>query len=139
MQGVFIVLALLLAILVLMKNAYHPLAGWNVGWGRISLDGFQGGGGVGPMLVIAKASWCGACKSAASFINGLASSSPLKLPDGSTVTVRVLDADNDPAEMKRYQVRGYPTFLLVNGGDQVEYSGPRTKEDIMNWIGENVQ
>ena len=95
-------------------------------------EGFEGGSG--KSVVICKAEWCGHCKKAAPEFNKLLSASPLTLKDGSKATVKILDADQDKTEISKYPVRGYPTVLIVNGGQTTEYPGERTSAGIMNFL-----
>ena len=95
-------------------------------------EGFVGG--ADKSVVICKAEWCGHCKKAAPEFNKLLAASPLTLKDGSKATVKILDADQDKAEISKYTVRGYPTVLIVNGGQTTEYPGERTSSGIMNFL-----
>lgn len=95
-------------------------------------EGFEGG--ATKSVVICKAEWCGHCKKAAPEFNKLLAASPLTLKDGSKATVKILDADQDKAEISKYPVRGYPTVLIVNGGQTTEYPGERTSSGIMNFL-----
>lgn len=84
-------------------------------------------------VVICKAEWCGHCKTAAPEFEKLVSSSPITLKDGSTMTVKMLDADKDKSELSQYEVKGFPTVLFMNNGTTTEYPGPRTSEDIIEY------
>jgi len=84
-------------------------------------------------VVICKADWCGHCKTAAPEFEKLMSSSPITLKDGSSMTVKMLDADKDKAELSQYEVKGFPTILFMNNGKSTEYPGPRKSEDIIEY------
>ena len=84
-------------------------------------------------VVICKAEWCGHCKTAAPEFKTLVESSPITLKDGSTMTVKMLDADKDKEELKQYDVKGFPTILFMNNGTSTEYPGPRTSKDIIEY------
>lgn len=48
------------------------------------------------------------------------------------------DRNNVPELAKQYNVGGFPTIMLVNNGNVQEYSGNRSKEDIMAFVNSNV-
>ena len=95
-------------------------------------EGFAGGDG--NQLVIAKADWCGHCKKAKPAFDALVAASPIKLKDGTSVTVRVLDADRDKAEVESMNVRGFPSIIYMKGGSPMEYSGERTYEGVVSFL-----
>lgn len=51
--------------------------------------------------------------------------------------VNCTDNKNVPELAKTYNVSGYPTIIYVNGNNVQEYSGNRTKEDIISFIKSN--
>ena len=113
---------LLIAILVLRIYA------------RASREGFQSGGGKGNELVIVKAEWCGHCKRALPEFEKLVSASPMKLKDGSSVTIRMLDEKANKSEVEPLNVRGFPTILLFKDGTRLEYEGERTYNGVMSFL-----
>lgn len=88
-------------------------------------------------VVICKADWCGHCKKAAPEFSKLLSASPITLNDGSKATVKILDGDKDKAEMAQYKVKGFPTILIVDGGQTTEYPGERTADGVINFLNSN--
>ena len=63
------------------------------------------------------------------------SASPVKLKDGSDVTIRMLDSDVDSAAVKALNIRGFPTILYKRGnGEPEEYPGPRTYDGVMGFL-----
>jgi thiol-disulfide isomerase/thioredoxin len=96
-----------------------------------SNEGFQGSN---KEVVICKADWCGHCKKAAPEFQKLVGASPLTLQDGTTATVKLLDADQDKSEISKYKVRGYPTILVVNGGQTTEYPGERSYDGVLSFL-----
>jgi thioredoxin 1 len=96
-------------------------------------EGFEGGA-ASKSVVICKADWCGHCKKAAPEFQKLLAASPITLNDGSKATVKILDADKDKAEVGKYNIRGFPTVLVVNGGQTVEYPGERTQAGILDFL-----
>lgn len=94
-------------------------------------EGFQGSG---LSVVICKADWCGHCKKAAPEFQKLESASPIALSNGTQATVKILDADKDKEEVKKYKVRGYPSILIINGADTTEYPGERTYDAVVDFL-----
>jgi thiol-disulfide isomerase/thioredoxin len=124
MTQIVLILAVLLIILVLLRYV-----------NRGSYEGFEGGSS--RSVVICKADWCGHCKKAAPEFQKLLSASPITLKDGSKATVKILDADKDKAEVAKYNVKGFPSVLIVDGGQSTEYPGPRTSDGIIEFLNSN--
>ena len=101
---------------------------------RASREGFQSGGAGGNELVIVKAEWCGHCKRALPEFEKLVSASPMKLKDGSSVTIRMLDEKANKSEVEPLNVRGFPTILLFKDGTRLEYEGERTYNGVMSFL-----
>ena len=120
------ILAILLLLLVLLRFYINR-----------RLEGLEGFEGSSRSVVICKAEWCGHCKNAAPEFNKLLSASPITLKDGSKATVKILDADKDKSEIGQYKVKGYPTVLVVDGGQTTEYPGPRTSDGIIEFLNSN--
>jgi thioredoxin domain-containing protein 5 len=97
-------------------------------------EGFENGSRT---VVICKADWCGHCKKAAPEFSKLLAASPITLKDGSKVVVKILDADKDKAEIGQYKVKGFPTILVVDGGQTTEYPGERTASGVIDFLNSN--
>lgn len=93
-------------------------------------EGFQSATSV----VICKADWCGHCKQAAPEFQKLVDASPITLKNGSVANVTMLDADADKDKLAGYKVRGYPTILINNGADPIEYPGNRTYTGVVEYL-----
>ena len=93
-------------------------------------EGFQSAKSV----IICKADWCGHCKQAAPEFQKLVDASPIKLQNGSIANVTMLDADADKDKLAAYKVRGYPTILVNNGADPIEYPGERTYNGVIEYL-----
>ena len=117
------ILSILLILLVLLWF-YH----------NRTTEGFEG---ASKSVVICKADWCGHCKKAAPEFSKLLSASPITLKDGTKATVKILDADKDKAEVAQYKVKGFPTVLVVDGGQTTEYPGERTASGIIDFLNSN--
>jgi thiol-disulfide isomerase/thioredoxin len=100
------------------------------------LEGFQDADPSARSLLIFKAEWCGHCQKAMPEFKKLADASPISLPSGEKVTVRLLDADADKDEISGigYKVRGYPTILVQKGKEFTEYPGERTHQAVMEFL-----
>ena len=122
MRRHLIFIAILLVALVALRLYSH------------STEFFQDGGSAaaGPQVVIAKAEWCGHCKAAAPEFKKLQDASPIRLKDGRSATVKILDADSDKDEINSLpvRVRGYPTILIMNGSQATEFPGERTAKAV---------
>jgi len=124
MTKIILTLSVLLLVLVIMKL-----------YANRSLEGFEGG--ASKSVVICKADWCGHCKKAAPEFAKLLAASPITLKDGSKAVVKILDADKDKSEISQYKVRGFPTVLVVDGGQTTEYPGDRTASGIIDFLNSN--
>lgn len=120
MNKLIIVLSAALILLVFIRN-----------YGE-RYEGFQSGSS--KTVVICKADWCGHCKNAAPEFQKLMAASPIKLKDGSTAVVKILDADKDKSEISKYKVRGFPTILIADGSKVTEYPGQRTAAAITDFL-----
>ena len=123
MNQIITILAILILVLVLLR---HYVARKH--------EGFEDSG---KTVTICKAEWCGHCKTAAPEFKKLADNSPIKLKDGSTATVKILDADSDKAEISQHKVKGFPTILIGNGSDITEYPGERTYAGVIDFLNSN--
>lgn len=85
-------------------------------------------------VIILKAEWCGHCKEAAPEFKKLVDASPITLEDGTKVDVKILDADNDKEEVGKYNIKGFPTILIVEGSTTTEYPGKRTYAGVMDFL-----
>ena len=91
----------------------------------------------GKQLVLFYADWCGHCKKAAPEFSKLLSASPITLKDGTKATVKILDGDKDKAEVAKYNVKGFPSVLVIDGGQTTEYPGERTASGIIDFLNSN--
>jgi len=121
----YILLGVLALMLVIIRLYGRSVLGFR------NREGFASGA----ELLIVKATWCGHCTKAKGDFDKLAQASPVKLSDGSEVTVRILDEAADKSEVASLGVKGYPTILyLPSSGNRQEYSGPRTYDGVMSFL-----
>lgn len=66
-----------------------------------------------PVLVDVTAAWCGPCRAAAPVIEEIAHSAPESLK------VVVVDGDESPELVQTLRVRGFPTFIVFENGEEV--------------------
>lgn len=126
MTKIYILGAILLLLLVILFISRRRILGFQ------GSEGFSSGG----ELLIVKAAWCGHCKKAMPDFEKLVQSSPVKLNDGSEITVRMLDESADSGEIQGLNVRGFPTILFrpTASAPPQEYSGPRTFDGVMGFL-----
>lgn len=89
-------------------------------------------------VVIAKADWCGHCRKAAPEFEKLRQASPLRLANGSQATVEIVDADQNKAEVAALGVKGFPTIMVMKGGEKLEYPGERTYDAVVEFLNQNA-
>lgn len=99
--------------------------------GSLALEGFEI---KDTRVVIAKADWCGHCRKAAPEFNRLKESSPIKLANGRSAVVEILDADQNKAEVDALGVKGFPTIVVMKGDEKQEYPGERTYDAIVSFL-----
>ena len=84
------------------------------------------------ILIEFYAPWCGHCKRLAPEYEKAAD---LLKQSGSSAVVAKVDATIEKAAASTYSIRGYPTLLYFENGQNVEkYSGGRTGEDISKYL-----
>jgi len=128
MNKLYIILGLAVLVLVMLRVYVRA--------SRMSFEGFAGGSGSGSggELVIATWKKCGHCITAKPEFERLQSLELPTLKDGSSVTLRMLDADANKEDIESLGIRGYPSILFLKGGERIEYEGPRTADGIMSFL-----
>ena len=86
----------------------------------------------GAKLYFFYADWCGYCK------RFKPEWAKLKAEPNLGVQLEEVDCSNEaPALAREYDVKGFPTLILVNGNNKVTYEGERTKEALVSFIKDN--
>lgn len=79
-----------------------------------------------PVLVDCVATWCGTCRLLAPVVRSIAET---VAPHVKVVT---LDAEQSPQRTESLGVRGLPTFVLFDGGQEVaRLNGSQTKQSLL--------
>jgi thioredoxin 2 len=87
-----------------------------------------------PVLVDLWAEWCGPCRMVSPALEQLATDAAGRLK-----LVKV-DVDASPALSRRFEVRGIPTLLLLDGGVVVaRRTGAAPLEEIRRWVDSTLQ
>jgi len=82
----------------------------------------------GDWLLKFYAPWCGHCKRLAPTWDELATKAKGKFH------VAKIDCTVETETCAKESIRGYPTVKLVTGGKTLDYKGPRTTDDFMNFV-----
>lgn len=83
-----------------------------------------------PVLLDFTATWCGPCQRIAPLIDALADKQNGKLK------VCKLDIDNNPRSPSKFGIRGVPTLMLFQGGQQVgTHVGALNGKQLDDFIG----
>jgi len=88
--------------------------------------------GDGLHFVNFQTSWCGHCQKLAP------TWAELEKSEGGSCTIVSIDCDRDKDVCKRYNVRGYPTLMLMMDGKRlVDYRGPRDLDHLRDFLRTN--
>lgn len=72
-----------------------------------------------------QADWCQPCKMLTNILNNIKTD----------VEIEVIDIDQNPEMAKKYNIRGVPTLVKLNGETVVSQSvGLKSKEQLEQWI-----
>ena len=80
--------------------------------------------------------WCPHCKTAKPIFKDFMGNGSVQA-NGKTVKCVMVDAEKEPDAVKGLNVKGYPSFILNKGGNNIEFNGPRTAEGFTAFLKEN--
>ena len=110
-------------------------------FGSRLVQGFQTQTGPGPAMntfTMYYADWCPHCQTVKPEFTEFSKTGPIEV-NGKPCQVRLIDAAKNPEAAKGKPVKGFPTFLYQTAaGETVEYSGPRTRDGWMDFLGKTV-
>lgn len=81
-----------------------------------------------PVLVDFYTDWCGPCKMVAPIVDDIANAHT-----GEILVIKI-DADRGPDIVKRFNVRGVPTLILFDGGEEIARSVGLEPENIEGMV-----
>ena len=93
-------------------------------------NGMIGGKTKQVSMILVKANWCGYCKKFLPVWNTIQNYEKYK----NLVNYVTLDADDNPEEIKKYKVEGYPTILINSDGKIHEYKGNKEIEGMIELL-----
>jgi thioredoxin 1 len=85
-----------------------------------------------PTLIFVYASWCGWCKKERPVLEQLA-------PKRTDVNVVAINYETAPEMVKKYDVKGYPTFVTTKDDKFTRDAGFMRKTDLNEYISENIR
>jgi thiol-disulfide isomerase/thioredoxin len=81
-------------------------------------------------LYLFKAEWCGHCVAFKEHWNTLTNDHELK----NKINFVKYDSNEHGSKMTEFNISGFPTLILKNGDQQIEYTGSRNVADIKEFI-----
>lgn len=77
-------------------------------------------------IIYFTASWCGPCKLLRPIMQEL-------IQEG--YPIQIVDADNDPELVGRFNIRSVPTCVLLEDNIEIDrFSGTRSKQEVRNFL-----
>jgi len=85
------------------------------------------GGGDKKTLALFKAEWCGHCIGFKETWNQLKN-------ENKNINFITYDSEINKNEIKKYNIQGFPTIILLLNDKAIEYVGPRSRDAIEEFI-----
>jgi thioredoxin-like negative regulator of GroEL len=83
-------------------------------------------------LYLFKADWCGHCVAFKPVWENL------KTNMQSKIKMITYDSKEHAEEIKEFKVSGFPTIILMNNKNAIEYSGPRNEQAITDFVNKYI-
>lgn len=90
----------------------------------------KGGANNNTKLCLFKAEWCGHCQNFKPVWKSLKSYSDFN----NKIDFITYDADKNTSDIKKFNIDGFPTILLMKGGNIVQYEGSRDMDSMITFI-----
>lgn len=104
--------------------------------GSSGTEGFASGG---YQFAMVYAPWCGHCQAFKDTYKDFMKSSPMTV-NGKSVELIKIDGDEDKAAAEKYNVKGFPTFVLISpDGSGTHYEGARDPDAFKKFIEATVR
>ena len=129
-------MSLLVGVVIAILGALF-LYSWRSGF--LGRQGFQSGPASSMnQFTMYYADWCPHCQAVKPEFSELAKKGEMTV--GNTkCAIRMVNSDENPDEVKRAGVKGFPTFLLqTTEGETVEYKGDRSTDGWLAFINEKL-
>ena len=105
-------------------------------YNRNVIQGFVGGGSV-PTFTMYYVDWCPHCKAVKPLFTDFMGSGTVQV-NGKPVRCAMVNAESDPDAVKGLNIKGYPSFLMNKGGNNIEFNGERTADGFMSFLNQNM-
>ena len=87
-----------------------------------------------PELYLFKAEWCGHCKNFKPEWNKLQENGKLS----NKINFITMDSEKNKKQIEEWKIEGFPTIILKQGNNAVEYDGQRSAKEIESFLDKNI-
>jgi thiol-disulfide isomerase/thioredoxin len=124
------------AVVVIVTILVYLFMDGGYAWIQKQLNGGKEGFQDSPrnILYIFYADWCGYCKKAKPDFEKIAEHLRSNQVSGKKIEARMVNGDNEADLTKEFDVKGYPTVILVKDNRRYTYEGSRTEKEIMTYL-----
>jgi len=86
-------------------------------------------------LYIFVADWCPHCRKAKPEWNSFVTAYNGKTINGHTIQCNTVDCtDGTNPLIQKYQIQGYPTMIMMKGGERVDFDSKITQDNLTNFV-----